>query len=53
VGSDRYQARAGDYLLGSREVPHAFAFVGPSAGRLLVCFTPAGKMREYFERPLV
>lgn len=51
VGSDRYRAQTGDCVLGPREVPHAWAFVGKSPGRLLVGFTPAGRMQEYFERP--
>jgi mannose-6-phosphate isomerase-like protein (cupin superfamily) len=51
VGSERYQAQSGDCLLGPRDVPHAYAFVGPSDGRILIGFTPAGKIQEYFERP--
>ena len=51
VGSERYSAQTGDCLLGPREVPHAYAFVGPSLGRLIIGFTPAGKIQEYFERP--
>jgi mannose-6-phosphate isomerase-like protein (cupin superfamily) len=51
VGSERFRAQAGDCLLGPRDLPHAYAFVGPSDGRILIAFTPAGKMQEYFERP--
>lgn len=51
IGSERYRAQGGDCLLGPRGVSHAYAYVGPSPGRLLVGFTPAGKMQEYFERP--
>ena len=51
VGSERYRAQSGDCLLGPRNVPHAYAFVGPSTGRILISFTPAGKIQEYFERP--
>ena len=51
VGSERYHAQAGDCLLGPRNVPHAYAFVGSSTGRILISFTPAGKIQEYFERP--
>jgi mannose-6-phosphate isomerase-like protein (cupin superfamily) len=50
VGSDRYHAEAGDCILGPRNIPHAWAFVGESPGRLLIAFTPAGKMQEWFER---
>ena len=51
VGADQFHARTGDCLLGPRGVPHAYAFVGPAAGKLLVIFTPAGRMQDYFERP--
>lgn len=51
VGSARFRAQAGDCLLGPRDLPHAYAFVGPSDGRILIAFTPAGKIQEYFERP--
>jgi mannose-6-phosphate isomerase-like protein (cupin superfamily) len=51
IGSDRYSAHVGDCLLGPREIPHSWAFIGSSPGRLLVGFAPAGKIQEYFERP--
>ncbi len=51
VGSERYRAKPGDCLLGPRNVPHAYAFTGDSTGRILIGFTPAGKIQEYFERP--
>jgi len=50
VGSDQYRAQLGDCVLGPRNVPHAWAFVGESPGRLLIAFTPAGKIQEWFER---
>jgi quercetin dioxygenase-like cupin family protein len=48
VGSQRYQLRAGDSVLGPRRVPHSFAFVGDSPGRLMVAFTPAGRVEQFF-----
>lgn len=48
IGSERYDARAGDCVLGPRNVPHAFAFAGGPPGRILISFTPAGKMEEFF-----
>lgn len=51
VGSDRFQAQGGDCLLGPRGLAHAYAYIGPSPGKLLIGFTPAGKMQGYFERP--
>ena len=51
IGSERYRAHSGDCLLGPRNIPHAYAFVGTSGGKILIGFTPAGRMEEYFERP--
>ena len=48
VGTERYELKPGDSVLGPRRVPHAFAFVGDSPGRLLVGFTPAGRMEQFF-----
>ena len=48
VGTQRYQLKAGDSVLGPRRVPHAFAFVGNSPGRLMVGFTPAGRVEQFF-----
>lgn len=38
----------GDSLLAPRGIPHVWAFVGEATGRLLVAFTPAGKMEAFF-----
>ena len=48
VGTDRFRLKAGDCVLGPREVPHAWAFVGESTGRLLLSYSPAGKMEQFF-----
>ena len=48
IGSDRFQLKPGDALLGPRGVPHAWAFVGNAAGRLLISFAPANKMEAFF-----
>lgn len=48
VGQTRYLLSAGDSLLAPRSVPHVWAFVGETPGRLLVGFTPAGKMEAFF-----
>jgi quercetin dioxygenase-like cupin family protein len=48
VGSERFQLQAGDSLFGPREVPHAWVFVGNTAGRLLIAFAPANKMEAFF-----
>ena len=48
VGSERVHLKPGDCVLGPREIPHAWAFVGGSPGRLLISFAPAGKMEAFF-----
>ena len=48
VGDSRKRLRAGDSILGPRGVPHAFASVGEKPGRMLIAFSPAGKMEEFF-----
>ncbi len=48
VGSERFHLKAGDCVLGPRRIPHAWAFVGESTGRLLLSYSPAGKMEEFF-----
>lgn len=49
VGTDRATLKPGDSLLAPRKIPHVWAFVGAGTGRLLVAFTPAGKMEAFFQ----
>lgn len=48
VGPERVSLQPGDSLLAPRRVPHVWAHVGPSRGRILVTFLPAGKMEAFF-----
>jgi quercetin dioxygenase-like cupin family protein len=48
IGDQRFRLAAGDSILGPRSVPHAFVYDSPTPGRLLVGFTPAGRMEEFF-----
>ena len=48
IGSERFRLKTGDSILGPREVPHVWAFVGNGAGKLLIAFAPAGKMEAAF-----
>lgn len=48
VGDRRVELGAGDSILGPRNVPHAFSAVGSSPGRMLIAFTPAGQMEDFF-----
>ncbi len=48
IGSERFHLKAGDCVLGPREIPHAWAFAGSTTGKLLISFAPAGKMEAFF-----
>jgi mannose-6-phosphate isomerase-like protein (cupin superfamily) len=48
IGSERFRLKPGDSILGPREVPHAWAYVGEGPGKLLIAFAPAGKMESFF-----
>lgn len=47
IGDGRKTLRAGDSILGPRNIPHTFSSVGDKPARLLIAFTPAGKMEEF------
>jgi quercetin dioxygenase-like cupin family protein len=48
IGDKRFRLAAGDSVLGPRRVPHAFVYDSIGPGRLLVGFTPAGHIEEFF-----
>jgi mannose-6-phosphate isomerase-like protein (cupin superfamily) len=48
VGSQQHRLTSGDSILGPREIPHAWAFVGSTPGRLILAYAPAGKMEAFF-----
>ncbi|HEY6407151.1 MAG TPA: cupin domain-containing protein [Ktedonobacteraceae bacterium] len=48
IGAERFHLQPGDSLLAPRQVPHVWAFVGHTRGRILVVFQPAGKMEAFF-----
>jgi quercetin dioxygenase-like cupin family protein len=48
VGEKRTRLKPGDSLLGPRGVPHAFTPVAAKPSRMLIAFTPAGKMEQFF-----
>jgi mannose-6-phosphate isomerase-like protein (cupin superfamily) len=43
VGQERITLKPGDSLLAPRKVPHVWAYVGATRGRILIAFMPAGK----------
>ena len=49
IGGVRHLLTAGDSLLGPRQVPHRWLFLGKASGKILVSFAPAGKMESFFE----
>jgi len=48
IGDERFTLRPGDSVLAPRNVPHVWAYVGEKPGRMLVGFTPAGQMEDFF-----
>ena len=48
IGDARLTLTPGDVAVGPREVPHVWAFVGPGRGRILITFSPAGRMEAFF-----
>ena len=48
VGRERMRLGPRDSLLAPRGVPHVWAYVGDSPGRILIGFQPAGKMEFFF-----
>jgi mannose-6-phosphate isomerase-like protein (cupin superfamily) len=48
VGDQRLTLGPGDSLLGPRGVPHTFSAIGDEPAKLLIAFSPAGKMEEFF-----
>jgi len=48
VGGSRRTLRSGESILGPRGIPHAFSGLGEKPAHMLIAFTPAGKMEEFF-----
>jgi quercetin dioxygenase-like cupin family protein len=48
VGAERIVLKPGDSLLAPRQVPHVWAYVGDTLGRMLIAFMPAGRMEAFF-----
>jgi mannose-6-phosphate isomerase-like protein (cupin superfamily) len=49
IGQERMRLRPGDSLLAPRRVPHVWAYVGETPGKILIGFQPAGKMETFFQ----
>ncbi|MGA7520884.1 MAG: cupin domain-containing protein [Acidobacteriaceae bacterium] len=48
VGDQRVTLHPGDSVLGPRRVPHTFTVTSDTPGHILIAFTPAGQMEDYF-----
>ena len=48
VGDESITLEPGDSVLAPRNIPHVWAYIGEKVGRILVAFTPAGKMEAFF-----
>ena len=53
VGNNRKRFGPGESVLGPRGIPHAFMGVGEKPARMVISFTPAGKMEEFFREVAV
>jgi quercetin dioxygenase-like cupin family protein len=53
IGDTRKLLHLGDSILGPRGIPHTFSLVGEKPGRMLIAFTPAGKMEQFFREAAV
>ena len=50
VGKERYILKPGDSLLAPRNVPHVWACIGDMGGKMLIAFTPPGRMEAFFRK---
>lgn len=48
VGDQKLRLKPGDSLLAPQKVPHVWASIGETGGRILIAFMPAGKMEAFF-----
>lgn len=48
VGDKQLRLQAGESALAPRRVPHTFSPAGKGPAHLLIAFTPAGKMEQFF-----
>src|SRR5258708_5845731 len=48
IGQERMRLNPGDSILAPRQIPHVWAYVGETKGRMLIAFMPAGQMEAFF-----
>ena len=48
IGDQRFRLAPGESVLGPRRLPHAFVYDGSGPGRILIGFTPAVRIEQFF-----
>ena len=48
IGDERTILQPGDSLLAPRKIPHVWAHIGETRGRILITWMPAGEMEAFF-----
>jgi uncharacterized cupin superfamily protein len=48
IGERRFRLDPGESVLGPRRVPHAFVYDGTGPGKILIGFTPANRIEQFF-----
>ena len=48
VGEQRVQLKPGESVLAPRRIPHTFSSVAATPSRMLIAFSPAGRMEAFF-----
>ncbi len=48
IGQERITLNPGDSVFAPRKIPHVWAHIGETKGRMLIAFMPAGKMVAFF-----
>jgi quercetin dioxygenase-like cupin family protein len=53
LGGERKKLGPGESVVGPRGVPHTFCLVSDAPGRMIIAFTPAGKMEQFFREAAI
>ena len=48
IGQERITLNPGDSVVAPRKIPHVWAYMGETKGRMLIAFMPAGQMEAFF-----
>ncbi len=50
IGGEQMRLKHGESVLAPRKIPHTFCAVGEQPARMVIAFTPAGKMEGFFRQ---